>query len=100
MVLVGALVGASRVRTVRSVMFASENWVRETAPTAPLDVASTCSRLRDGRRGRSHMGKSVKEPRWVPEPWRAQVAAEEPTSLQAIWRFYGDFSQSRRRGQA
>src|SRR5262245_11483126 len=62
MVLVGALVGASSVRTVTSVMFASENWVprargrltprnmRPAArrPVGPLAHGKACQRARQG----------------------------------------------------
>ena len=62
-----------------------------TGPLASRQPAAGCTTAGVTARAWEN---SVKAADGVPKPWRRQVAAGEPISLQAIWRFPGNFSQS------
>src|SRR5262245_59872427 len=88
MVLVGALVGASRVRTVRSVMFASEN--RVSRPRARLTsrqhaagcaIAGVAARTwEDCQRARQDAGAMARTP-------NGRRADKLGGDLEILWRF-------------
>src|SRR5262245_12849673 len=92
MVLVGALVDASSVRTATSVMFASENWVRETAPTMPLasrQRAAGCA-MAVATRTWENLSKSPAACRSHGRTGSGRRADKLGGDLEILWRFQPD----------
>src|SRR5262245_10701812 len=95
MVLIGALVDASSVRTARSVMFASENWVRETAPTVPLasrQRAAGCATAGVAARTWENLSKSPAACRNHGRTDSGRRADKLAGDLEILWRFAGGVS--------
>src|SRR5262245_22255322 len=90
MVLIGALVDASSVRTARSVMFASENWVRKTAPTMPLasrQRAAGCAMAGVAARTWENLSKSPAACRSHGRTGSGRIADKLGGDLEILWRF-------------
>src|SRR5262245_49936164 len=88
MVLVGALVGASRVRTVRSVMFASENRVsRPRARLTSRQHAAGCAMAGVAARTWEDLSKSPAGAGAMARISNGRRADKLGGDLEILWRF-------------